>query len=41
MGETDDIWGSSDDEKDYERNLAEREWERMQEDHGNVIIIIL
>ncbi|KAI8875627.1 hypothetical protein K501DRAFT_263521 [Backusella circina FSU 941] len=32
---TDDIWGSSDDEREYERDLAEREWERLQEDHGN------
>lgn len=36
--ENDDIWAESDDEGQitYERNLAEREWERLQDDHGNV-----
>lgn len=34
----DDIWADSDNEEQvaYERNLAEKEWERLQEDHGNV-----
>lgn len=34
----DDIWADSDGESSliYERNLAEKEWERLQEDHGNV-----
>ncbi|KAG1122890.1 hypothetical protein G6F42_011059 [Rhizopus arrhizus] len=33
----DDIWADSDNEEQvaYERNLAEKEWERLQEDHGN------
>ncbi|KAG2205069.1 hypothetical protein INT46_000042 [Mucor plumbeus] len=33
----DDIWADSDNEEqvEYERNLAEKEWERLQEDHGN------
>ncbi|CEG66628.1 hypothetical protein RMATCC62417_03173 [Rhizopus microsporus] len=33
----DDIWADSDGESSliYERNLAEKEWERLQEDHGN------
>ncbi|OBZ87814.1 Uncharacterized protein YAE1 [Choanephora cucurbitarum] len=32
-----DIWADSDNDEQisYERNLAEREWERLQEDHGN------
>lgn len=34
--EDDDIWGESGDEVEYERQLAENEWERLQEDHGNV-----
>jgi hypothetical protein len=36
--DNDDIWAESDDEEQiaYERNLAEKEWERLQEDHGNV-----
>jgi hypothetical protein len=35
--DSEDIWAESDDEGGlYERNLAEREWERLQEDHGNV-----
>lgn len=34
----DDVWADSDGESSliYERNLAEKEWERLQEDHGNV-----
>lgn len=34
----DDVWADSDndDHVSYERNLAEREWEKLQEDHGNV-----
>ncbi|KAI8059867.1 hypothetical protein BC940DRAFT_313201 [Gongronella butleri] len=32
----DNIWGSSDDDVEYERNLAEKEWNQLQEDHGNV-----
>ncbi|KAI8640452.1 hypothetical protein BD408DRAFT_404107 [Parasitella parasitica] len=40
MGHTDiddDIWANSDNEEpeNYERSLAENEWERLQEDHGN------
>ncbi|KAK4511832.1 ATP-dependent RNA helicase [Mucor velutinosus] len=33
----DDVWANSDSEEQvaYERNLAEKEWERLQEDHGN------
>ncbi|KAL9538277.1 hypothetical protein MBANPS3_011061 [Mucor bainieri] len=33
----DDVWADSDNEEQvtYERNLAEKEWERLQEDHGN------
>ncbi|KAI8983496.1 hypothetical protein BDB01DRAFT_843231 [Pilobolus umbonatus] len=33
----DDIWELSDneDETTYDRNIAEKEWERLQEDHGN------
>lgn len=40
--DNDDIWADSSDEEQvtYERNLAEREWERLQEDHGNVNIIL-
>jgi hypothetical protein len=35
--DNEDIWAESDDEGElYERSLAEREWERLQEDHGNV-----
>ncbi|CAO3634445.1 unnamed protein product [Cunninghamella blakesleeana] len=30
-----DIWASSDDEQQYERTIAEKEWGRLQEDHGN------
>ncbi|GAA5796169.1 hypothetical protein EDC94DRAFT_585733 [Helicostylum pulchrum] len=35
--DNEDIWADSSDEEQvaYERNLAEREWERLQEDHGN------
>lgn len=32
-----DIWAESGEEDNvYERKLAEREWDRLQEDHGNV-----
>lgn len=39
----DDIWADSDNEEQvaYERNLAEKEWERLQEDHGNVSLYFL
>ncbi|KAI8051361.1 uncharacterized protein B0P05DRAFT_313175 [Gilbertella persicaria] len=32
-----DVWADSDNEEQiaYERNLAEKEWEKLQEDHGN------
>lgn len=43
QSDNDDIWAeSSDDEGQitYERNLAEREWERLQDDHGNVCKIV-
>ncbi|KAI8047474.1 hypothetical protein BDF21DRAFT_352237 [Thamnidium elegans] len=35
--DNEDIWANSSDEEQvaYERNLAEKEWERLQEDHGN------
>ena len=38
-----DIWAESDDDEQvtYERNLAEIEWERLQEDHGNVKLDML
>lgn len=40
--DNEDIWAESDDEGvHYERNLAEREWERLQEDHGNVCNAVL
>ncbi|ORX58236.1 hypothetical protein DM01DRAFT_1405857 [Hesseltinella vesiculosa] len=32
----DDIWGSSSDDLDYERSIAEKEWNQLQENHGNV-----
>lgn len=33
----DDVWAESNEEHtDYERNLAEKEWDRLQDDHGNV-----
>lgn len=43
QSDNEDIWGDSGDEEQvaYERNLAEREWERLQEDHGNVSLLIL
>ncbi|KAG1049837.1 hypothetical protein G6F43_007860 [Rhizopus delemar] len=32
----DDVWAESNEEHtDYERNLAEKEWDRLQDDHGN------
>ncbi|KAG1144009.1 hypothetical protein G6F37_012168 [Rhizopus arrhizus] len=32
----DEIWAESDEEhRDYEKNLAEKEWDRLQDDHGN------
>ncbi|CEP14237.1 hypothetical protein [Parasitella parasitica] len=33
----DDVWADSDDEElaRYQKKLAENEWERLQEDHGN------
>lgn len=34
--ENEDIWADSDNEAGFERNLANVEWERLQEDHGNV-----
>lgn len=37
QGHNDDIWAESDEEhRDYEKNLAEKEWDRLQDDHGNV-----
>ncbi|KAI8971985.1 hypothetical protein BDF20DRAFT_838251 [Mycotypha africana] len=35
----DDVWGTTDDDEDqttYDRRLAEKEWEKIQEDHGNI-----
>ncbi|KAI8376360.1 uncharacterized protein BYT42DRAFT_615118 [Radiomyces spectabilis] len=31
----DDVWGSTDDDQDYDRSIAEKEWTRMNENHGN------
>lgn len=37
MDQENDVWAESDEEQQviYERNLAEKEWEKLQEDHGN------
>lgn len=34
--DNEDVWADSDSEAGYEKNLANVEWERLQEDHGNV-----
>ncbi|CAO3588122.1 unnamed protein product [Absidia cylindrospora] len=34
MDSDNDIWASSDDEN-YDRVIAEKDWERLQENHGN------
>ncbi|KAF7720888.1 hypothetical protein EC973_005868 [Apophysomyces ossiformis] len=31
----DDVWASSDEETTYDRSIAQREWDRLHEDHGN------
>ncbi|KAI9022989.1 hypothetical protein CLU79DRAFT_887161 [Phycomyces nitens] len=33
--DNDSIWGSSDEEVQYERTIAEKEWNRMHQNHGN------
>ncbi|KAI8097334.1 uncharacterized protein BX664DRAFT_326151 [Halteromyces radiatus] len=35
MDSDNDIWASSDDENNYDRIIAEKDWERLQENHGN------
>lgn len=35
MASEDDIWANSDDDN-YDNVIAEKDWLRMQENHGNV-----
>ncbi|KAG2211966.1 hypothetical protein INT47_004653 [Mucor saturninus] len=35
QSDNEDVWADSGSEASYEKNLANVEWERLQEDHGN------
>ncbi|RKO87730.1 hypothetical protein BDK51DRAFT_23969, partial [Blyttiomyces helicus] len=32
----DDVWGSEGDETEYDREMADRNWNRLQDEHGVV-----
>lgn len=37
MSDSDDVWASSDDDlAQYDRTIAEKEWEKLNINHGNV-----
>lgn len=38
MSDSDDVWASSDDDlAQYDRTIAEKEWEKLNINHGNVM----
>jgi hypothetical protein len=41
ISENDDVWASDEDTSEYDRTMSLKEWDHMNKNFGNVLIIVL